>query len=54
MKYINELKEGDRVTEFYLCKQKTPAITKAGKAYDNVVLQDKKFLFTNFKNGIAA
>lgn len=41
MKYINELREGDRVTEFYLCKQRTPAITKAGKAYENVILQDK-------------
>jgi len=41
MKYINELKEGDRITEIYLCKTHTSATTKTGKSYDNVVLQDK-------------
>ena len=41
MKYIIDLKEGDRVFDIYLCKHKQSAVTKNGKAYDNVILQDK-------------
>ncbi|MBE6010010.1 MAG: HD domain-containing protein [Lachnospiraceae bacterium] len=41
MKYIETLREGDRVGEVYLCKKKQNALTKAGKPYDNVTLQDK-------------
>ncbi|MDO4519638.1 MAG: HD domain-containing protein [Eubacteriales bacterium] len=41
MRYINELHEGDRVNGIYLCKQRNAAMTKNGKAYDNVILQDK-------------
>ena len=41
MKYIETLREGDRINEVYLCKFKQPALTKAGKPYDNVILQDK-------------
>ncbi len=41
MKYIEELKDGDRVFDIYLCKYKQSAVTKNGKAYDNVILQDK-------------
>ena len=41
MKFINELKEGDKVKEIYLCKKITTAQTKAGKTYWNVTLQDK-------------
>ena len=41
MKFINEYKDGDRVFDIYLCKQKSSAMTKNGKAYDNIVLQDK-------------
>ena len=41
MRYINELHEGDRINGIYLCKQKTSAVTKNGKPYDNVILQDK-------------
>ena len=41
MKYIETLREGDRISEVYLCKFKQSALTKAGKAYDNVILQDK-------------
>ncbi|MBO4749107.1 MAG: HD domain-containing protein [Lachnospiraceae bacterium] len=41
MKFLNELKEGDRIADIYLCKQKTSAVTKNGKSYDNVILQDK-------------
>lgn len=41
MKYIKELKEGDRVFDIYLCKHKQTAVTKNGKPYENVILQDK-------------
>lgn len=41
MKYIGELREGDRVNDIYLCKYKQGAVTKNGKAYENVILQDK-------------
>ncbi|MBR6478547.1 MAG: HD domain-containing protein [Lachnospiraceae bacterium] len=41
MKFLNELKEGDRVSDVYLCKHKASAVTKNGKNYDNVILQDK-------------
>ena len=41
MKYIETLREGERVTEVYLVKYKQAALTKAGKPYDNVLLQDK-------------
>lgn len=41
MKFIKEYKDGDRVFDIYLCKHKASAMTKNGKAYDNVILQDK-------------
>ncbi|MCF0133982.1 MAG: HD domain-containing protein [Blautia sp.] len=41
MRYINEFQEGDRISGIYLCKQKTSAMTKNGKPYDSVLLQDK-------------
>lgn len=41
MKYIKDYKDGDRVFDIYLCKHKTSAVTKNGKPYDNVILQDK-------------
>ncbi len=41
MKYISTLREGERISEVYLCKSKQTAMTKNGKPYDNVVLQDK-------------
>ncbi|MEG0961843.1 MAG: HD domain-containing protein [Lachnospiraceae bacterium] len=41
MKYIETLREGERVGEIYLCKMKQTALTKAGKSYGNLVLQDK-------------
>lgn len=41
MKYIKDLKEGDRVFDIYLCKKKVAAVTKNGKPYESVVLQDK-------------
>ena len=33
MKFIRDLKEGDRVFDIYLCKHKQAAVTKIGKAY---------------------
>lgn len=41
MKYLNELHEGDRISSIYLCKHKQSAVTKNGKPYENVILQDK-------------
>lgn len=41
MKYIKDFREGDRVFDIYLCKHKQAAVTKNGKPYENVVLQDK-------------
>ncbi|MCD8132549.1 MAG: HD domain-containing protein [Clostridiales bacterium] len=41
MKYIETLREGERISEIYLCKQKQTFLTKAGKPYDSLVLQDK-------------
>ena len=41
MKYIKEYKDGDRIFDIYFCKFKSSAVTKNGKSYDNVILQDK-------------
>lgn len=41
MKYIKDFKDGDRVFDIYLCKHKQSAVTKNGKPYDSVILQDK-------------
>ena len=41
MKYIKDFREGDRVSDIYFCKRKQSAVTKNGKPYENVVLQDK-------------
>ena len=41
MKYIKDYREGDRVSDIYLCKHKQAAVTKNGKPYENVILQDK-------------
>ncbi|WP_308802158.1 3'-5' exoribonuclease YhaM family protein [Agathobacter sp.] len=41
MKYISTLREGERINEIFLCKSKQTAMTKSGKPYDNVILQDK-------------
>ncbi|MCI8813943.1 MAG: HD domain-containing protein, partial [Lachnospiraceae bacterium] len=41
MKFINELNEGERVGEIYLCKQKQAAVTKNGKPYESLILQDR-------------
>ncbi len=41
MKYIEALREGERVNAIYLCKQRTSAVTKNGKPYDSLIIQDK-------------
>ena len=41
MHFIETLKEGERVSEVYLCKTKQIAKTKAGKTYYSLVLQDR-------------
>ncbi len=41
MRYISELKEGSRIQDIYLCKHKQSAVTKNGRNYENVILQDK-------------
>lgn len=41
MRFIKDLSEGERVQAVYLCKYKQAAVTKNGKAYENVILQDK-------------
>ena len=41
MKYINILREGERITQVFLCKYKESALTKNGKPYENVILQDR-------------
>ena len=33
MHFIKDLKEGENVSEIYLCKQKQALKTKAGKSY---------------------
>ena len=41
MKYIETFREGERVGDIYLCKFKQIAVSKNGKSYENVILQDK-------------
>ncbi len=41
MKYIETFREGMHISDVYLCKNKQIAVTKAGKEYGNLVLQDK-------------
>lgn len=41
MRYINELREGEMLSETYLCKSKQSLKTKAGKSYYSLLLQDK-------------
>ena len=41
MRYIGELREGEMISETYLCKVKQTLKTKAGKSYYSLTLQDK-------------
>lgn len=56
MNYINQLREGDRIQEIYLCKSMQRLKTKANKSYISLTLQDKTGLLDgkiwNESNGI--
>lgn len=41
MKYLKDYKDGDRFFDIYLCKHKISAVTKNGKPYESLILQDK-------------
>ena len=41
MRYIETFREGMHVSDVYLCKNKQIQLTKNGKEYGNLVLQDK-------------
>lgn len=41
MRYIGDLRDGEMVSETYLCKTKQALKTKAGKSYYSLLLQDK-------------
>ena len=41
MKYIGNFHEGENISDVYLIKQKVSAVTKNGKPYENLILQDK-------------
>ncbi|MCR5507203.1 MAG: HD domain-containing protein [Lachnospiraceae bacterium] len=41
MKYIEQFRESDNVNDIYLVKHRQAAVTKNGKPYENVILQDK-------------
>ncbi len=41
MKWIQSMRESDRISDIYLCKNKINAKTKAGKTYYSLQLQDK-------------
>ncbi len=41
MKYIESFRESDNINGVYLVKHKQAAVTKTGKPYENVILQDK-------------
>ena len=45
MRYLKDLREGDIVSENYLCKTKQTLQTKAGKNYYSLLLQDKTGTF---------
>ncbi|MDR1547200.1 MAG: HD domain-containing protein [Hungatella sp.] len=41
MRYVDSFREGMHVSDVYLCKNKQIALTKSGKEYGNLILQDK-------------
>ena len=41
MKLVSQMQEGDHISGIYLCKQKTSALTRSGKPYENLILQDR-------------
>ena len=41
MKFIETFREGEMISDIYLCKNKQTLKTKAGKSYYSMILQDK-------------
>ena len=41
MRYIETIHEGNHISDIYLCKTKQIQLTKTGKEYGNLILQDK-------------
>lgn len=41
MRYIETFHEGNHISDIYLCKTKQIQLTKTGKEYENLILQDK-------------
>ena len=41
MRYIETFHEGNHISDIYLCKTKQTQLTKTGKEYGNLILQDK-------------
>ena len=41
MKFIKDLKAGERIADIFMCKHKQSATNKNGKEYYSVILQDK-------------
>lgn len=41
MKYIENFRDGDNLSDIYLIKNRQSAVTKTGKPYESLVLQDK-------------
>ena len=41
MYFIENFKDGDKVSGVYYCKSKQSAVSRAGKEYENVILSDK-------------
>ncbi len=41
MKFLNQLREGERINDIYLCRSKQSAVTKNGKPYDNLTITDR-------------
>ena len=46
MRYLEELREGDRISGIYLCKQKQSAVTKNGKPYDSIICRIRQESWT--------
>ena len=42
MKYIETFREGERISEIFLCKHKQSAVTKNGKPYETVIFRIKQ------------
>ena len=36
MRFIETFKDGDRISDVYLCKSKSTALTKTGKEYEKI------------------